>query len=185
MISALLDLVQRFLDLFVWWSIIMPWEQGIRVRLGKKRVRLGPGIHFKIPYADHVYIQTTRRRYSNFGPSTTTTRDGHTITLAGAVGFSILDLDKLYDKLQHPEDALHAIMSGTVAGYVATHDLAECSPEKLIEKCRPLLKLRQFGLRSEQFLLTTYARVRTYRLIMDSHAPDTWGDGLETEHHTT
>src|SRR5688572_22622520 len=129
MISALLDFIQRFLDLFIWWTVIQPWEQGIRVRLGKKRVPLAPGIHFKIPYADHVYIQTTRRRYSNFGPCTATSRDGQTITLAGAVGFTIADLDKLYDKLQNPEDALHAITTGTVAGYVAAHDIADCTPE--------------------------------------------------------
>jgi hypothetical protein len=181
--STLLEFIQRFLDAFIWWSIIQPWEQGIRVRLGKKRIRLEPGIHFKIPYADHVYIQTARRRYSNFGPLTATSKDNHTITLAGAVGFSISDLDKLYDKLQSPEDALHAISTGTVAGFIATHDLSECSPENIIAKCRPRLGLRRFGLKTEDFLLTTYARVRTYRLIMDTQPPDTWGDGIDTERH--
>jgi|SRR6185503_8107971 len=180
MFSTLLDFIRQFFDLFVWWTIIQPWEQGIRVRLGKGRTKLGPGMHWKIPYADLIYRQTTRRRYSGFGPATLTTRDGHTITLAGAVGYSIRDLDRLYDALQHPEDSLHAIISGKVAEYVTTHDLSDCTPELITAKVRPKLGLSKFGLRNEHFTLSTYARVKTYRLIMDQH-PGTWGDALETE----
>lgn len=180
MVTALLDFIQRFLDIFIWWTIIQPWEQGIRVRLGRTRKRLAPGIHWKIPYADLVYRQTTRRRYSQFGPQTVTTRDGHTLTLAGAVGYSIRDLDKLYDGLQHPEDSLHALVSGKVAAHIATHDLADCTPEAIVTNVRPKLGLAKFGLRNEHFVLSTYARVKTYRLIMDQH-PGTWGDALETE----
>jgi hypothetical protein len=179
MFSSLLDLFKQFTDLFVWWTVIQPWEQGIRVRLGKHRTRLTPGLHVKIPHLDLIYRQTTRRRYTQFGPNTVTTRDGHTITIAGAVGYSIKDLDKLYNGLQHPEDSLHAMVSGRVSEYITTHDLADCTPEMIVSRVRPHLGLTKFGLRNEHFVLNTYARVKTYRLIMDQH-PGTWGDALET-----
>jgi hypothetical protein len=182
-ISSIFDFIQRLGQLLVWWTVIQPWEQGIRVRLGKGRTRIGPGIHWKIPHVDLIYKQSTRRRYSTFGPATITTRDGATITLAGSVGYSIDDLDKLYDGLHHPEDAIRSLCSGAVTQYIVTHDLAECAPDTVVTQCRDNLDLGRFGLYVEQFMLTTYARVRTYRLIMDNH-PDQWGDSISTTRNT-
>jgi hypothetical protein len=180
MISSIFDFLQRLGQLLIWWTVIQPWEQGVRVRLGKFRTRLAPGPHWKIPYVDLIYCQTTRRRYSLFGPATVTTRDGATITLAGSIGYSIVDLDALYDGLQHPEDAIQSICSGAVTQYITTHDLKDCDPETVVREAQQHIDLQQFGLRTDQFVLTTYARVRTYRLIMDQH-PGQWGSSFSVE----
>lgn len=183
MMASLLEFIERFFEFFVWWTIIQPWEQGIRVRLGKHRTRLEPGIHWKIPYADRIYKQPTRRLYTNFGPMSVTTADGHTLTLSGAIGYTIRDLDVLYDRLQHAEDGVHAITAGAVTEFVAKHNLAECDPTHIVEGARRLLRLRRFGLSVAQLTLTSYAKVRAIRLITDADNSAKWGEGLDTESH--
>lgn len=181
MIQTILELIQRCFALFIWWTVIQPWEQGIRVRLGKDRKKLNPGIHFMIPYLDVIFKQTVRRRYTNFGPISVTTSDGVTLTLSGAVGYLIKDLDMLYDRLQHPEDGVHSLTAGAIAEFVSAHTFAECGPAMIREGARPLLRLRKFGLSVVQLTLTTYAKVRTIRLITDPNITSMWGDALDTE----
>jgi hypothetical protein len=185
MFSGLLDFIQRFFDLFIWWTVVQPWEQGIRVRLGKARKRLPPGIHFKIPYADAIFKQPTRRLYTNFGPISVTTADSQTLTLSGALGYVVRDLDTLYDKLQHAEDGIHAIVAGAVTEFVASHPLSDCTPTHIVEGARRLLRLRRFGLSVAQLTLTSYAKVRVIRLITDADTSSKWGDSLDTESHHT
>lgn len=181
MMQTIIELLERCFELLIWWTIVQPWEQGIRVRLGKQRKRLTPGIHFKIPYADTIFKQPVRRLYTNFGPISVTTKDSHTLTLSGSLGYVVRDLDTLYDRLQHAEDGIHAIIAGAVTEYVAAHDLADCAPEDIINGARRLFRLRRFGLSVAQFVLTSYAKVRVIRLITDADSASKWGDGLDTE----
>ena len=47
---------------FQWWVVVAQWELGLRIRLGKKTKALNPGIHFRIPFLDRIYIQSARLR---------------------------------------------------------------------------------------------------------------------------
>ena len=180
MLSNILELIQRIFNIFIWWTVIQPWEQGLLVRLGRNPKLLPPGFHFKIPYADAIYRQTVRRRYSNFGPQTITTLDGASLTLSGTIGYSIRDLLELYDRLAHAEDAIQSMAMGSIAEYCASRPLSDCAPASIEAFCRTELGLRKFGILVHQFTLTTYARVRAYRLIGDGR--DTmWGDALNTD----
>lgn len=180
MLNSLITLIQQFFEAFIWWTVIQPWEQGLRVRLGRHPILLQPGFHWKIPYADAIYRQAIRRRYSLFGPQTVTTLDGATLTVSGTVGYSIRDLLDLYDRLHHAEDAIASLAMGAISDYVSTHPLSECSPAAIGTACKEDMGLRKFGLLVHQFTLTTYARVRTYRLITDPQTSGMWGDALNT-----
>lgn len=180
MIQSLLDLISKFTALFIWWTVVEPWEQSIRVRLGSDRTRLGPGLHFRIPYADVLYTQTVRTRYTILGAQTLTTTDGQTITLAGSVAYKITDLDRLYDTLQHPEDAIQSITCGRVSEYVQAHAFSECSPGLIVAATKRHLDLSSYGLDVTDYVITSYVRVRTYRIINDSLTIGAWGDMLNT-----
>lgn len=179
MMHSLIGIVQAFWRLFVWWVVVQPWELGLLVRLGKHRHRLTPGIWFRIPYVDLIYKQSVRLRYTTMTPQTVTTRDGHTITMSGQLGYAIVDIDRLYDTLHQAENALRAMVQGAVAEYVHTHELWECSPNKVEDGAAAALDLTPFGLEFRTFQLTTFCRVRTYRLIMDTQE-QVWEDLLNT-----
>lgn len=180
MLNNLVEIVRQFLEVFIWWTVIQPWEQGLRVRLGKSPRLLSPGLHFKFPYADAIYRQAIRRRNSNFGPQTVTTLDGHTLTICGTIAYSIRDLLELYDRLHHPEDAITSTATASIAAFISRHNLVDCPPNAVADACKADLGLRKFGILVHDVSLTTYARVRTYRLITDVADPSTWGDVLDT-----
>lgn len=180
MLNGLIDLLRQFFEILIWWTVIQPWEQGLLVRLGRTPLLLLPGFHWKIPYMDQIYRQTVRRRYTNFGPQTVTTNDGQTLTLSGNVAYSIRDLRELYDRLHHPEDAIAAIAMGAISEFVAAQPASACTPQAICATCKESMGLRKFGLLVHAFDLTTFARVRTYRLIMDSTNSGIYGDALTT-----
>lgn len=164
--------------LFQWWVIILPWEQGLRARFGKHIKMLGAGTHFKIPFFDAVYVQTTRLRVMSTAMQTLSTLDKQTITVTGAVGYTIESIQKIYATLHHPESTLCNIVQGEIASFVSTRKFSECSPIEIEIYIFEKLKSMDYGIRSEYFKVIGYMNVRTYRLISD---PFWQNNGLDLE----
>lgn len=162
------DLFNYISRIFQWWIIVMPWEQGLRIRLGKYENLLEKGVYLKLPIIDQVYIQTTRLRIKSMPLQTLTTRDGVTISLLGSIGYSIVDIRKLYYTLYQPDGTLMNMVMSCISEYVATHDIKDCSPER-IEKNIIIPSPEQYGISDLSVKILGYAIVKTYRLIQDGH----------------
>lgn len=166
--------------LLIWWIVIQPWEQAIRVRGGKRMATLPPGISLKIPYLDVVHVQTVRLRISMIPMQTVTTSDGKTVTLAATFGYRIADISLLYNTLHHPEDTIRNVVQGNVAEYVQTHPLLECSPETIATCVSDKIDLAKYGLDADKVNIVDYAVVKTYRFLQaESHYSS--GDHLSTD----
>lgn len=166
-INGLVDLFKALWRLLLWWVVILPWEEGIRVRAGKKRKRLRPGLRFRIPYVDAVYKQSNRLRWCSFPIQTVTSSDGFTLTISGQLGYRIANIDLLYDTLHQAESGVRSMTQGAIAEYVYTHSAEECTPMKVASGAGAMLQLQKYGLEVERLQLTTFCRVRTHRFIMD------------------
>ncbi|TQI72285.1 SPFH domain/Band 7 family protein [Gramella sp. Hel_I_59] len=149
------------------WVIVQPWEAGIRVRNGKKIKKLDKGIHFKLPYFDSVYVQEIRLRVRELPMQTLTSKDLKTITLNSSIGYSIRDIEKLYQTLYRPEMTLQNIAMSAIAEVVYTTNARDVSPELLEKSVLSKLSAEDYGLNYEYFKVTNFAVVRTYRLIQD------------------
>lgn len=162
MIQQLIDQITRLL---CWVIIVAPWEQGIRVRLGNRIKLLDAGAHLTIPIIDRVYRQSCRRRLTLISAMTLTTKDGHTITISGYVGYEIIDLVKLYSTLSHAEDTIEAEMANLIAGYISQNTLNECNARNIETHVKAQMRLELYGLRGTDFFIGNIATVKTYRLI--------------------
>lgn len=167
--GALFNLLTKFWALFVWWFVVAPWERALRVRLGATITEFGPGLHFRIPHADVLYRQAIRLHFVSIDPQTVTTTDNQTITFAGVFGYTIENLRELYQTIQSPVTTLQALVAGALSQYVSTHPLGECAPDVIEQAVVNEIDITGYGLANPQLSLTTYARVKTYRLIMDRH----------------
>ena len=78
------EFLEYIFNAFKIWVIVQKWEAGIRVRTGKHMKKLKPGVHFKIPYFDSVYVQEVRLRIVSMPTQTITTKDGLTISILAA-----------------------------------------------------------------------------------------------------
>lgn len=163
-LKEVLDYLTKLLQ---WWVIVEPWEAGLRVRIGKKIKLLTPGIYFRIPLVDAVYIQETRMRMISLNSQTVTTKDGKTITIFSSIGYSINDITKLYQTIAQPDSTIANTVLGTIADYVATNDAINCSPSTIEEKVKTKLTTFDYGITFEHVKVTGYSIVRTYRFITD------------------
>lgn len=175
----ILQLFQTAKAPFIWWTIVAPWEQALRVRLGKQKVLLQAGIHLKVPGVHAIYKQSVRMRAVASPVQTLTTLDGKTLTLSGSIGYCVTDLEKLYETLHHADDTIRNLCMGAIAQYVHTHNLRECEPAKIEEKALAVVELKQYGLGSVKLYVTDFALVKTYRFIAD-HKWGSIGDTLNT-----
>ena len=163
--------VQQFLDYifqtFKIWVIVQPWEAGLRVRNGKYIKKLGKGVFVKIPYFDSVYVQEIRLRVREMPMQTLTSQDLKTITLNSSIGYSIRDVEKLYQTLYRPEMTLQNIAMSAIAEVIHSTNANDISPAAIENAVIEKLKADDYGLDYEYFKITNFAIVRTYRLIQD------------------
>lgn len=161
------DTLDYLSKIFQWWILIQPWELGVRTRFGKRTKLLLPGVHFRIPFFDIMYVQTIRLRVVSLCPQTVSTKDGKTVTISCAVGYSISDILLLFNSLYHPEITIGNMVQGHVAEFIFSHDLVDCAPEQVEEYVTGKLANGDFGIKYEYSKVLSYAVVRTYRLIQD------------------
>lgn len=165
--DKLTDLFSFLRNCFRWYFIVMPWEQAIFIRGGRKHRVLGPGLYFRIPFIDMVYINTTRRRMIEAPMQTVTTSDGHAITIKTGVSYRIVDMFKLYNGLYHPENTLLNIVMSDVSRYVSDRKLHELSPNNIESAMSISAQQDEWGLGDLKVTLNNYAVVKTFRLIQD------------------
>lgn len=183
MVNTFQEILRQFGRLFRWWIIVLPWDQAIRVRLGKHTRVLGPGIYLRIPYIDLVFQQSIRERSARNDMQTLTTRDDHTISLSSTMIFSICDIEKLFQSLHHPEDTLTAIVQASTATFVNEHDSEDVTPDSIEDYLNEQVCFDEMGLTGVKFYITNFAKVRTYRLLQDKSREWRTGTGIRTDRH--
>lgn len=157
----------------------MPWEQAIHVRRGKHSRVLGKGMYFNIPFIDQVYIQTTRMRTIEVPMQNVTTKDGICVSLTSYISYSIADIMALYKSLYHPERTLSMVMQGYVSEYVREHDYKGITLPDIEEYCTQAISSFDYGLKDIKFRVTTFAAVKTFRLIQDNSC--NYSEGLKMD----
>lgn len=151
--------------LFIWLVVVAPWEQALRVRLGKRVKLLNAGVFLAIPFIDRIYRQSVRRRLRIVQPQTLTTRDRRQLCIGGAVGYTITDILKLYSSVHSPDETIAAMAQAAIAEYVATHDYDECRPELIEAHVVKQMDLDRYGLGESEFYITNFVSTKTYRFV--------------------
>ena len=166
-VTQFLDFLRQIAGWVVPFIILAPWEQAVRVRAGKHLTVLSAGIHLKLPLLDSIYTQSVRLRLTLLDRQTISTADGRTVTLVGAVGFEIISIENLYQKLHHAEDTVKNLAMATLASYVSQHPIGECSLKDVGDYAATVLArdLMEFGLGNLMVCITDFTTVRAYRLV--------------------
>lgn len=135
------------------------------MRFGKHITLLNAGVFIRIPFADKVYKQSIRRRLGLIKPQTLTTKDRHAITCSGAVGYSIGDLRVLFDTLEAPNDTIENEVSALVSSFIGANNLQDVTSVSLSKHVMNNMDLSRYGLAGQEFYITSFAVVKTYRFI--------------------
>lgn len=152
------------------WIIVQPWEQCLIVRKGTNIRKVDGGMYFKIPYIDSIYVQETRLRMLTMSIQTLTTKDKATVTINTALGYTIVDLEKLFQTLCHPDGTLSNMSMSLVAETIYSNNLTDLSPSFIEKEVIDKLNKNDYGLKFEYLKITNFATVKTFRLIQDSQS---------------
>lgn len=161
------NIIKYLSNLLQWWVIVNPWERGIRIRFGNKVKHLEPGIHWRLPFFDSVYIAGIRDRVISMAVQTVSTKDGVTITLNGTLSYKMSDIVKMYNTLYHPELTLQNIVMSKISDFVTSSSSADCSPSRIGEEVTKTVKSFDYGIEFGDVKIINYAIVKTIRLIQD------------------
>ena len=162
-----------------WWIVVAPWEQALRVRLGKTATVLQSGMHFRIPFLDRIFVQSVRLRMISAQGLTMTTKDKKCVTLSFAVAFSVEDIGKLYNTVQTPELTLIHEVEGIISSYLATRESVDISPSNLEAYALGKIPEGNWGLSQCRLIVTSFAFVRVYRLLNNEYRSLSSMDELE------
>lgn len=170
------EIINQLSKIIQWWIIVLPWQEGVRIRFGKKVKILKNGIHFRIPFFDECKVNSVRLHFVTIAPQTLTTLSGETITVSMQVGYSITDIFKIYNKVSGIEEALHGVIGGCVSVVINNRRLEEIDKGIIESSVKDKILALDWGLDVSQVNVITYAVVKTFRLIKDDH----WvGKGME------
>ncbi len=181
--DAFFERLSKLLKHFTLWVIMAPWEQGVRVRLGKHVRLLKAGIHWRIPFVDEVYIQSIRLKTVNLSIQTATTRDGKIVTIGTAYSYKVIDSLKLYNTLQRPENTIANIVLGLIANRILKSNFDEIEPSSLGEEVGAEINAEQYGLGSFEVFVTDFACAKALRLLTEKSSWETYGDDFELGHN--
>jgi hypothetical protein len=162
MTDILKEIFEKFKGAFIWWVVVMPWEECLIIRAGKGTRHKTKGIHFKIPYLDRVFLKCVRTRVVQSAPQTITNPNGDNITICVAADYFISDLRKLYTEAQEPEQMIVSRLNGIISNQISEGEFLE---QLSIDQ----LNSETFGLTVTRLNVITNAKTRAYRLIQDSH----------------
>lgn len=163
-INQLLAFIKQLFD---WWFVVMPWEQAIHVRWGKKVSLKREGVYLKIPFFDKVFIQTIRTRMVDLPMQTVTTKDNKTVTIKSAMGYRIEDMFKLYNTITHPDMTLSSMVMSNIADHIRASESTEISPKTVEAFVSTKINGDTYGLKDITVRITSWADVKTFRIIQD------------------
>lgn len=151
---------------FQWWVVIAPWEQGLRVRLGRVAAMLKPGIHFRIPFLDRVYAQSVRLRTLIESNITSTTSDGKSITFTLAVEFRIHDIQELFNALSNPDSTIGSRAVSAATQFVSTNERVSLTPQSVGDEATKGVCIgEEWGLSDVRCTVMALSETRVYRFI--------------------
>jgi|GEM_PF-1293113 len=178
--DQIIALIRQFINIFKIWMIVMPWEQAVRVRLGKHTETLEAGCHLKLPFVDSYYVQSTRKRNSVTGRQTILMKDGiRNAIVATIVGYTISDVLKLYSTLHHAEDTIRNMVMAEVVTVIC--ELDDLSPLSIGERVTKNINFEQYGLSNVEVCVAELSIARTYRIMGDYAQMFQNGTALHTE----
>lgn len=182
MFGNLFSSIANFLNQFVFWFIVEPWQQCLRVRWGKHVKKIPPGFHIKIPYFDSIHMQSSRYRTALCAPQTLTTKDGRTIVCTFAVGYALDDIEKLYQTVYDANSTITQTVASFVADEVANTEYEDLRAVVISDTLTNHLskEFHKYGLKDVTVRLQDFAFIKAFRLIQDQR----WqmDGGLTTAH---
>ena len=167
MLEKLIDFLLGLLDDLMPVVVIPHYDRGVRLRLGKPRGVLEPGLHFKLPFLDTILSHMVKATTLNLSEQTITTKDGQSIVIRSVIKYEVSDVETLLLEVSNAVDALSDIVQGIIRDKIIEKDWSELNTSSLTGEISRASKAeaRKWGITILQITITDLALMRSIRLL--------------------
>jgi regulator of protease activity HflC (stomatin/prohibitin superfamily) len=168
MLDKLLDFIIAFINDILPWKIVDQWEQGVQLRFGKFNRVVYPGLNWKIPFFDQVWVVPVITQTVNLKPQTVTTLDEKSVVLSSIVRYHIEDVEKFLLGVMHANDVLVDTTQGIIRDMVETTNWSDLND--LTNYVLPIVneQVEKWGIKVQLISFPDLGMITTYRIISDS-----------------
>jgi len=179
--NGIISQIAFYLSKLRFWFTVNPWETAIRVRLGRNVIKYGPGVHFKIPALDRVFIASDRTHVTNLPNQTVTTTCGRVVTVSAVVTYRIVDIDKLYSTLFNVTDWIINESLSCIAKHLLSVRFDQIVWNNISDDIMKLMpSTDKYGVIVEKIQMTDAAVTKAFRFISDSGGNQWWTQKLDS-----
>jgi regulator of protease activity HflC (stomatin/prohibitin superfamily) len=178
MFDKLVDLIIQFAELFQFWTVLEPFEAGVKTRLGKFVKVLEPGFHWVAPFRiERTATEHTVPTTQFLRDQSVTTADGKQLVFQAIITYQVRDIQKCLLEVSSAEHAIQDSCAGTIA-----HELSRSTYREIIEVDETIDKVTaacrkrgfKWGLEVTSVQFSTIVSTKTLRLmttVHDSYVP--------------
>jgi regulator of protease activity HflC (stomatin/prohibitin superfamily) len=167
-LDKLIDLIIEFLADILPFQVIPHYDRGVRLRLGNPCGKeLGPGLHWKIPFADNILSHMVKATTINLLEQTVTTKDYKSIVVKAVMKYEVSDVSTLLLEVNSAADALTDMVQGIIRDKIIDKNWNECNTQVLIGEISKRAKgeAKKWGLTILEITLTDLAEMKSIRLL--------------------
>jgi len=167
MLDKLIELLQTLGTALLPFVVLMPYEKGVHLRLGKFKRELDQGFHWTLPFHfDVVLKDTVVPRTSRLTGLSTTTSDGYSIGFEAVVTWSISNVRVALLEVNDLDDAIADTCAGVIGTELANNEWRAIWHGEATENLTKVCRKRGFkwGVEISSVQLVGVATVRNLRI---------------------
>lgn len=169
MFDKILEFFITFFDYLKMWWVIEQYNQGVVLRFGKYHRVVGPGFHWKLPFADyvmeHTIVPTTMRLYHQ----SLHTKDDKSVVIQAIIKYQVSDVETLLMKVYDPVDAIgdmtQSIIKNVIMGSTWQEVINPDLDNIITKKAR--VEAKKWGIEIIQVTLVDINKAPSFRLIQN------------------
>lgn len=171
MLDRLIEFFQGGFEALKPFVILMPYQQGVLIRLGRFKRVLEPGFHWILPfYFDTVMQDDVKPRTERLTGLSTTTSDDKSIGFDVVVTYSIADIRKALLEVHDLKDAIYDTCAGIIGTELSNKEWNSIRNGKISEDLSAVCRKRgwKWGVEIQSVQLMGLALVKNLRISGNS-----------------
>lgn len=168
MIDRLVDFIISILYLFRFYTILAPYQKGVKIRFGKFNKALEPGPVFFLPFKlDQVLIENAVTETLNTSPQSLTTKDGVGVVISSVVTFNIEDIKTFLLCVEGRNNVVEDCTYGAISSFILSRTWPELQTMDLANEISKVVRrsAKKYGVEIVSVQLSDFSRCKSIRLL--------------------
>jgi regulator of protease activity HflC (stomatin/prohibitin superfamily) len=169
-LDKLIDLLIACLELFRFWIVLDPYEQGVLLRLGRFVRVVDPGFHWILPFRiDHVVYECVVASTHSLGNESVVSTDGKSVGFHAVVTYQVRDIKKALLEIEDVNHAVRDACLGEIGRVLRESSWSEITDKDILDKLTAACRRRGFryGIEIVSVQLASLSLVKNIRIMGD------------------